>query len=60
MRDIAKIKDNSPNIEKDIKFLDSVLETKDEILYTIYNYSVSDYAYLRANYSYRKFYFLRT
>ena len=32
------------------------LETKDEILYTIYNYSVSDYAYLRANYSYRKLY----
>ena len=31
MRDIAKIKDNSPHIEKDIKYLESVLETKDEI-----------------------------
>ena len=31
MRDIAKIKDNSPDIEKDIKYLESVLETKDEI-----------------------------
>ena len=48
--------ENQKILQKNEKNENKFLGTKNEILYTIYNYSINDYGFLKGNYSYRKLY----